>query len=61
MEKKSKITEESKEFFREVFRYDFKKRIDFAGILNLKFITQIPTYQAEVNIYIQKYNKVKFS
>jgi hypothetical protein len=39
MEKKVKITEESKEFFREVFRYDFNKRIDFAGILSLKFIT----------------------
>jgi hypothetical protein len=39
MEKKAKITEESKEFFREVFRYDFNKRIDFAGLLSLKFIT----------------------
>jgi hypothetical protein len=39
MEKKAKITEESKEFFREVFRYNYWKRIDFAGLLSLKFIT----------------------
>lgn len=46
-EKKDNISKETKEFFVKVFKYDFNKRIDFKGLLELDFITQLPTYQNE--------------